>query len=377
MSSLSIESVKTSIRPYYFDHGFIQAYYKEAIKQYLINIGGNYCENSMSRFPNILQFLGKIKKSYRLRQAVGDSRWLYNLIDGFARWMEGPIVTPSSFFKMAVGQYVFVAAEGIEGRVCIDVHDSGEIRSPELLQWCDIYFKTNFWTNSHYLPKVLPMVNGNPIAIGNLAFLRSLQNVEKEYDICFIVRIYTEVYDEDQIEHNIRLLEAISRTNCRKYLFAYLTGGRTKEISLRLDRQKIAWSTAPMPLHKLWQISAGSRLAVIRLGIYYCIPWRMTDMLAMGACPVLESPPFTIWPKPLLENTNFLTFGLDIGPNKAVAGEGGYTEIPSKVLTWLSDKSLIDGIRKENIEYFDNHIAPEKLGKYIIETIENKMQTQG
>jgi hypothetical protein len=39
------------------------------------------------------------------------------------------------------------------------------------------------------------------------------------------------------------------------------------------------------------------------------MPWTMTDILAMGGCPVLDYPPTTRWHVPLEENVHYLNLG--------------------------------------------------------------------
>src|SRR5204862_371060 len=73
------------------------------------------------------------------------------------------------------GQYLFVG-EGPPVRVVIDARDAHDVRSPELLHWCDLYFKANFWPHVSYDPKVHPIANGNGrLAARDIRRLRALR----------------------------------------------------------------------------------------------------------------------------------------------------------------------------------------------------------
>lgn len=374
MNTSHIQSVTAFVRPYYRNHDLTNAYYREAIRRHLDITGGYYFEKSVSRLPFILRFMEKMRNSYQLHRIMLNSRLFYRLIDSFAHRIEGPIKTPSSLFCGSVGQYFFRTSKNNEYKICIDSWDSGEIESQDLLKWCDIYFKTNFWSSIKYPKKVLPLINGNPFVLKNLSILQSFRSMKKQYDLCCIVRAWGGTKEVNGLEHNIKLIEAISKANGKKFILAYLVGGNVHETARRLDRLKIPWTTKPMPLHKLWRISAQSHINMIRLGMFYCTPWRLIDMLAMGACPVLDRSPYTIWPQPLKENTNFFSLNIDVGPWQPIAPDEQYAKIPVELEKLLSDGKNIDRISNNNTQYFDHYVDPQKLGKYIIQTVENKLE---
>lgn len=291
------------------------------------------------------------------------------MIDRLARYLEGPIRSPSGFFHPAVGQYLVEMNGGGQCKICIDSRDAGEIASPELMAWSDVYFKTNVWLSMGYPQKVSPMVNGNPIVLNKLAQLRSYRTMAKKYDLCFIVRVWGGKHGVDGIEQNIRLLEVQARVECNKFLLAYLTVGDIAACAKRLDRHGIPWTTYPMPLLELWRVSAQSKLTLIRHGMHYCVPWRMIDSIAMGACPVLDHAPYTVWPQPMIEGEHFLSLGVEANPEVPCGPGEQYAAIPAKIEGWLAEDDLIARIGKNNCEYFEHFLAPEKVGEYIIERI--------
>ena len=197
--------------------------------------------------------------------------------------------------------------------------------------------------------------------------------MKKQYDLCCIIRAWGGTKELDGLEHNIRLIEEISKANCKKFILAYLVGENVHETIRRLDRLKIPWTTKPMPINKLWRIAAQSKLNIIRLGMFYCVPWRMIDMLAMGACPVLDRVPYTLWPQPLKENINFFSLNIDVAPSQPIAPDEQYAKIPGELESWLSDVNNIGRISKNNSKYFDHYVDPQKLGEYIIQTLENRL----
>ena len=134
------------------------------------------------------------------------------------------------------------------------------------------------------------------------------------------------------MEHNLRFLEAVARFPGRKYLLACLVVGDIEATKRRLESQGISCTTGRVPLLELWRICSESRINIIRLGVEDCIPWRMTDLLAMGACPVLDQRPFTIWPQPLQEgDSHYLSLEAHTPVDRATADDSAYQSIPSRL----------------------------------------------
>src|SRR5262249_56513991 len=88
-----------------------------------------------------------------------------------------------------VGQYL-IEVDGRRTKVAVDAHDNRKIASRELLEWSDVYLKSNRWTRERYPSHVLPLVNGNGIHDARtLAYLTSLRRAPQAYDITFISRL--------------------------------------------------------------------------------------------------------------------------------------------------------------------------------------------
>jgi hypothetical protein len=120
-----------------------------------------------------------------------------------------------------------------------------------------------------------------------------------------------------------------------------------------------------MPLPELWDLAARSRLNVVRHGMHQCIPWRMTDILAMGGCPVLDYAATTRWHAPLEENVHYLNLGVPYRPSGAAPFDPD--EVVDRVEDWIAHKTLIGDMEQATANYFDQHLSPENLGRYILE----------
>ena len=108
---------------------------------------------------------------------------------------------------------------------------------------------------------------------------------------------------------------------------------------------------------------------MVRLGLHYCVPWRMTGSLAVGSCIVLDRPPLSRWPEPLREGVNFLSLGALVAPGAPVATDAEYDEIPTRVEEWLRHPELLTEIGAENGRYFDGFLAPERVGRQVVAAV--------
>jgi hypothetical protein len=351
-----------------YDHHFdlFQAYYRRGILTEIANTKVVLNDCSLSSFPRALRLLRRVRHSFKLQ-------WFLayfgcnagRALDRIAAAIGGQNKSPSGLFHSLVGQYVFHLANGTVKKVCIDAHDSGEISSFDLLDWSDVYFKTNFWNSREYDRRVLPLCNGNPLLLGHLNHLRSLRTTKPAYDLCFILRVWGGSNEVAGVEHNLRLLEQVAKCDCRKFIVAYLVAGDIPKIAARLDRQGIPWRLGPIKIAELWKISASSRLNMIRLGLHSCVPWRMADLLAMGACPVLDQSPKSLWPAPLIEREHFLNLRAEPDTGTCVAGDYKYAAIPDLIEAYLSDENNLKRIRENNGRYFDCNLTPASVGRYI------------
>lgn len=274
-----------------------------------------------------------------------------------------------------VGQYLFHMRRGGVHKVAIDAHDHRNIRSQAIYDWCDIYFKSNFWPSMEYGHKVLPIPTGNPrTTLENYRFLRGLRSAEKEWDFVFLARIWPG--GDANVEHNLRLFESLAKINCKSRLMAVVfcfdkESLDYQNISQRLHAAGVEWIDQTFGYGELMALSATSKLVVIRAGISGCISWRMVDMLAIGACVVLDRPPFPAWPVPLTEGVNFLSLDLAITEDCRPAPKNQYDEVQNKISNYLSESSLQTAIAHQNAHYFDKYIHNLRLLDYLVESISN------
>jgi hypothetical protein len=185
-----------------------------------------------------------------------------------------------------------------------------------------------------------------------------------------VVRVWGGKDEVEGVEHNLRLIEAVNRAKGSKFLYAYLVAGDVQAAARRLEKQGIPCGTDPLPPKKLWQVSAASRLNVIRLGMHYCVPWRVTSAIAIGSGMVLDRAPFTRWPEPLVEGEHFLALGAETGVDQPLATDEQYASIPTKIDAWLADGDLAARIARNNGAYYDRHLAPARVGEHFMKTVE-------
>jgi hypothetical protein len=355
-----------------YDHWYdrYQAYYVSGLKHCLAQRGQNYREISLSRWPGLVRKLRSARDSYKLQHLLGNKEHSFFFrLDAMAGLLLNKPKDASPLLNTDVGQYVATASDGRVVPFCIDCDDHSEVHSPNHQRWSQIYFKGNYWKDLAYPPNVRPLINGNPHVLGHLDTLRAARNCPKEYDVCFIVRVWGGSSRAAGIEHILCLLEAVNRLPCKKYLLAYLVTGDIETIARRLTAQGIPWTTKPVPLREVWRRSAQARINLLRLGMHFALPWRMIDMLAMGACPVLDHAPFNVWPEPLVEGEHYLNLGVNIGPSQATAPEAQYRLIGEKIQSWLTQSGLVRQISQNTAEYFDLHATPERIGHHLLNSV--------
>jgi hypothetical protein len=255
--------------------------------------------------------------------------------------------------------------DGRSLKVCIDSMDFPELSSPELAEWSDVYFKTNWWPTTAYPANVRPLVNCDPTVLGQIDELRGARDTRKEYDLCCVVRVWGGRTGLEGIEHNIRLLEAVSKVRAEKFVLAILIMGDRDAYAKRLSDAGIPWTTKAFPAADLWRVTAASRLNVLRLGVHDCIPWRMTGSLAVGSTVALDQAPRSRWPTPLEPGVNYLDLGLETG-DTALAEASAYDDVPAQIEAWLSDATTLRAIATANGEYFDRHLEPERVGDHVL-----------
>lgn len=271
------------------------------------------------------------------------------------------------------GQYLFHLKDGRHIRVAIDAHDHPATQDLKILDWADVYFKTNLWPNHPYPAKVRPIVTGNSMVnMDSVGYLKSLRMLPKKYDFLFVSRIYAG--PGANVEHNLRLFEELAKIPCRSKIRAIFIGFQEGDPALagyrkRLQASGVEATEAHFSFDELMRLSAESRICVIRAGIHSCITWRLLNMLAIGAAVVLDAKPFSSWPVPLEEGRNFLSLGLRITPDCGPAPLVDYEKIVGKMEMFMKNETALAAIRKNNGQYFDEHAHPMQVAKFVLETI--------
>ena len=268
------------------------------------------------------------------------------------------------------GRYL-AEIDGRQVRFAIDGRDGPALLDPEILDWSDVYFKANRWPGVEYPDKVLPLINGNGrIDEARIALLRRLRTREKDIDVCFVSNVW------GGREHNVRLFEQLGRVGGRKVLRAVFPGGfpeaETAELKLRLGRAGVPSGDVQMPLPELWETMARSKVVFFRSGKHLCLPWRTLDLLAMGACVVMDAVPTPEWYVPLQRDVNYVAC-LDARPSDtSPAPDEEYERIAPVVSALLADPSRTESIGLSNARYFDEHVAPAPLGAHILRTLRER-----
>jgi len=256
-----------------------------------------------------------------------------------------------------------------ERKFVIDPRDVSSMLDNETLEWSEIYFKSNKWKTKSYPQKVHPIVNGNGILTeSKINFLKSLREKSKSIDISHISRVWE---GGEEAEHNVKIFESLSKLSCSKDLTAIFmprSQFRDKEkydgYWSRLEKAGVVCTDRHLAPHVLWEKLARTKLVFSRPGRYLCIPWRMVDLLCLGACIVNDSAPFPVWPIPLEKGINYLDCEIANSPN-----DDPYLKLPSIIEYFLREASLIKKIRQNNIRYFEEHASPDSVAKYILKTL--------
>ncbi|WP_173045710.1 hypothetical protein [Nitrospira sp. KM1] len=361
-----VTNVQAKSFPFDFWYEWYQKYYRQGLRLYLAEQGGNLNITSTARFPAVLRSLAAFRDSYTAGRLLGPLAPLSKSVANNVARLFG---SDDRSTTPLVGEYLFRLSDGRELKVCIDSHDSGELTSSDLAKVNDIYFKTNYWKRDSYDRRVIPLFNCNPIVIEHLKLLRALRNQTPTVDITFIVRVWGGNNEVEGSEHCLRLLEAVAKSKRSKFLLAYLVGGDIKSMTTRLEKAGIAYTMEPIPPKLLWEHTARSRLSIIRLGMHHCVPWRMCDQLALGSCTVLDQHPKTQWTVPLVEGEHYLSLNTSTSPDQPVAMDTEYRLIPSLLEEFLGNPKKVVATARASRNYFDEILDPKQVGRQICETV--------
>lgn len=263
----------------------------------------------------------------------------------------------------------------------IDASDTRWIADKDALDWCDLYFKTNYWPSHDYTDKVRPLINGNgSLTVAKIRTLRSLRKAKHVFDIVYWTKIWEpNSFEESEqgniqnlVEHQIRVFETLAQLPHRKSLLAILPQ-KLRSTSLddcrhRLEsagiRCQFGWGNVKSI--DLWQALASARVVPLRPGNHLCISWRLVDLLCMGACVMYDGIPFPQWHQPLNAGKHYIDGGCRISAEYAPVPVGQYETLRERVASLLENETLRHEIRTNAMCYFDTFAKPTAVTEHIL-----------
>ena len=277
-----------------------------------------------------------------------------------------------------VGRYTFrVPDRDSPLRVAIDAHDGRKIRDPDALEWSDLYFKVSYWPNLDYGPKVRPLICGNGMLDrAALDRLIAMRNRPRDLDLVFVANLWPSNPADptywNSVEHVVRVFEALARLKIRSHLRAItvpLAGDEPfpKRYLDRLASAGVPTSAIKFTAEDLWAVTSSAQLAFMRPGKHLCISWRMIDHLAMGACTLCDNAAYPVWPVPLREGHEFMNSRCGIGEDESLPDPADYERISASVMALLAQPELMEQSRREAADYFDAHVAPQRLARHLMD----------
>lgn len=278
-----------------------------------------------------------------------------------------------------VGRYVFNFGKN-RVKVAIDDADGRGIRDKKTLEWSDIYFKANKWSDMSYPENVFPIVNGNgKLDREKIDILKEHRQTKKEVDIVYLSKIWsTPDINPNVIEHQIRLFEILSSIDCKKDLRAVIAfenaQSKLKGYLKRLDAAGIQWSTSwgEITSPVFWQRLAQSKIVFQRSGNHHCISWRMIDLCCMGACIVMDQAPYPKWPVPLQNGKHFVDCECGFDADYSLPAKDCYNNIIRIISGLLDDDLAMARLRKNSAAYYNDYAAPKKVAEYVIDTVRGR-----
>lgn len=302
---------------------------------------------------------------YRIVPRVDLGVDMEQIMEQARRWIGRNPRWDAAAVDQFVARYTLVS-EGKEVSFAIDAHDGKEIMAPDLLASCDYYFKANRWRDMSYPDKVLPIVNGNGfLRRRHLDRLKSLRDSGRNTDFLFISRVW------GGFEHNVRLFEALASLPFKKRLVAIFVEGvtngeATDDAFRRLEAVGVECTFSLLSAKSLWQNIAAAKVVMLRAGKYMCIPWRMIDLLCQGACIVSDAEFEPQWPVPLVNGEHYISGGIKRPADTSAADPEEYSQLAETIRALLQDDERMNYMRRNCIEYFERHAAPDQVGRYLL-----------
>lgn len=275
-----------------------------------------------------------------------------------------------------VGRYRFEVDSSVI-KVAIDSADSQGIRDPSAYDWADIYFKANRWSERSYPEKVRPITSGDiSLRVPDIERLRTLRASPRERDLVFLSRIWTGEpgRELEQVEHDVRLFEALARVNCDKDLLAIISPqvARHPQANVYLDRLAAAGvpvSTRLLSKGELMRRLAGAKVTFFRSGKHFAIPGRLHWYLCLGTCVVLDDIPRPQWYQPLVEGTHYISAGCGLNDDAMVSDGSDYRKITTLLENLVATPERVAQIGRSAADYFERVACPVRVAEYVIDTV--------
>lgn len=270
-------------------------------------------------------------------------------------------------------------------RVAIDQHDRRAIWDPQAYDWSEVYFKVNRWPSIDYGSKTRPLVTGSgALNKARLARLVALRDRPKDLDLVFIAKLWPSVNGPtlwNPIEHLMLVFEVLAGLKIRSLLRAIVP--RTHSVGFpqryldRLTSLGVQATYTNVTVKELWAATSSARLAFLRPGTHLCISWRMIDHLAMGASTVCDRASYVEWPVPLGAGREFSDCGCGLGPDDSLPARADYGRIADTVMELLANPEQAAEVRRAAATYYDRHVAPQQVARYLLETAEQFLGSTG
>ena len=283
-----------------------------------------------------------------------------------------------------IARFKFKFGDGGGVRVAIDIADGRHLHNQEVLDWSDIYFKCNAWPGISYPDKVLPLPNGNgTLNRTKINYLKSLRSAPKKHDLVYWSRVWAAPGNDQQnngVEHNIRLFEALAGVRGNNNLLAVFPDEMSSQALQgyreRLDRVGVPWQQGwgGISSQTLWKALASARINFLRPGNHLCISWRMMDLLAMGACIMVDGSPQPQWPEPLRDGINFADAGCTLSSDYRLPDDIDYLKLADRVSALIGNEEKVRALAANNARYFDKHADMPAISAYILSQVSQYYQ---
>ena len=286
-----------------------------------------------------------------------------------------------SRYHMFVGQYELTDGHRTF-RFAIDSSDSPEIASPDAARWASVYFKTNYQRGFAKTSKIVPLINGNgSLMPEDIEILKSLRTTKKKYDFCYITRALGG-YGGNNRAHVVRMAEEISKISVRNKVIIVFPKMRREAVEivklknrLKSAGVKIVDNGRQVDRAQLWAAMACSRFVVLREGKHSCASWRVIDAMCMGANIVFEQDLKPEWVPKFIKGQHYRSLEL-CRQSDGSFSEKAYSNALQRLSEWVPDSSA-ERVNQLNVQYFEEHAAPDRIAKYILRTLLNVDESLG